>query len=178
LEKSNSKDARNRLVGGPARGPPEQPVSRPNPDGHRPPACSVDGDCSLTRFALAVVSTVDFYPLFRMTPSPTTSQLRFSTRTQVCLPYTPPFYSGLRIGVCAAPHIGHLYTLVTADIFARYNRLANPNRPLQFVTGTDEHGLKIQRAAHGASRDPQVFCDRLSVEFRVCLSLPYRLCLT
>ena len=70
-----------------------------------------------------------------------------------------------------APHIGHLYTLVTADIFARYNRLANASRPVQFVTGTDEHGLKIQRAAHVASLEPQVFCDGLSAEFRVCL--PY-----
>lgn len=75
----------------------------------------------------------------------------------------------LRIGVRVAPHVGHLYTLVTADIFARYNQLSNANRPVQFVTGTDEHGLKIQRAAQGASREPQVFCDGLSAEFRVCL---------
>ena len=66
-----------------------------------------------------------------------------------------------------APHIGHLYTLVVADIFARYNRLSNVNRPVQFVTGTDEYGLKIQRAAHGASCEPQVFCDGLSAEFQV-----------
>jgi len=68
-----------------------------------------------------------------------------------------------------APHIGHLYTVVTADIFARYHRLVNPSQPVQFVTGTDEHGLKIQRAAHGASREPQKFCDGLSAEFQVRL---------
>jgi hypothetical protein len=80
---------------------------------------------------------------------------------------TPTFHSGLRFSARVEPHIGHLYTLVAADIFARYNRLVNPNRPVEFVTGTDEHGLKIQRAAHGASRDPQEFCDLLSAEFRV-----------
>lgn len=129
------------------------------------PACSVDGSSFLTRFAQALAPAVVPYPL--SPPSRTTSQLRFSTRTQVCFPPPPVFYPGLRFSARVAPHIGHLYTLVTADIFARYNRLANPTRPVQFVTGTDEHGLKIQRAAHGASRDPQVFCDRLSAEFRV-----------
>ena len=58
---------------------------------------------------------------------------------------------------------------MTADIFARYHRLSNVNRPVQFVTGTDEHGLKIQRAAHGASLEPQEFCDGLSAEFQVRL---------
>ena len=102
-----------------------------------------------------------------MTPSRTTSRLRFSTQTQVCFLPTLNCHPGLKINAHVAPHIGHLYTIVTADIFARFNRLANPNRPVHFVTGTDEHGLKIQRAAHGANRDPQVFCDRLSAEFRV-----------
>ncbi|KAF9779503.1 tRNA synthetases class I (M)-domain-containing protein [Thelephora terrestris] len=73
---------------------------------------------------------------------------------------TPIFYPN------AIPHIGHLYTIVTADIFARYSRLTDPNRPVHFVTGTDEHGLKIQRVAHGSSRDPQAFCDLLSTNFR------------
>lgn len=89
------------------------------------------------------------------------------------LPFIPSFHPGLRLSISVAPHIGHLYTLVTADIFARYNRLSNANRPVQFVTGTDEHGLKIQRAAHGASREPQEFCDSLSADFQVRLrSLP------
>ena len=101
--------------------------------------------------------------------SRTISLPQFSIQTQVCLLSISFFLPGLRINVRVAPHIGHLYTLVTADIFARYNRLANPNRPVHFVTGTDEHGLKIQRAAHGASCDPQIFCNSLSAEFRVCL---------
>jgi methionyl-tRNA synthetase len=67
------------------------------------------------------------------------------------------------------PHIGHLYTLVTADIFARYARLARPDEHVTFLTGTDEHGLKIQRAAEAQNIEPKVFCDRISERFRVCL---------
>jgi methionyl-tRNA synthetase len=39
---------------------------------------------------------------------------------------------------------------------------------VHFVTGTDEHGLKIQQAARARGMDPQAFCDELSVQFRVC----------
>ena len=70
----------------------------------------------------------------------------------------------------AVPHIGHLHSLVIADIYARHARLANPDRPVYFVTGTDEHGLKIQKAAQEKGLDPQEFVDELSVHFRVCLS--------
>jgi methionyl-tRNA synthetase len=66
------------------------------------------------------------------------------------------------------PHIGHLYTLVTTDIFCRHARLARPDRAVHFLTGTDEHGLKIQRAAEAENSVPQVFCDRISDRFRVC----------
>jgi methionyl-tRNA synthetase len=67
------------------------------------------------------------------------------------------------------PHIGHLYTLVTADIFSRHARLAQPDNPVSFLTGTDEHGLKIQRAAEAQNLEPREFCDRISERFRVCL---------
>ncbi|THV08315.1 hypothetical protein K435DRAFT_832837 [Dendrothele bispora CBS 962.96] len=73
---------------------------------------------------------------------------------------TPIFYPN------AAPHIGHLYSLVTADIFARYNRIKNPSRPVVFVTGTDEHGLKIQKAAKAQNLPPKDFCDVISQQFR------------
>ncbi|KAL0067063.1 methionyl-tRNA synthetase [Marasmius tenuissimus] len=65
-----------------------------------------------------------------------------------------------------APHIGHLYSLVTADIFARYQRIKDPEREVKFVTGTDEHGLKIQKAALAKGMDPKVFCDEISQHFR------------
>ncbi|KAI0030696.1 tRNA synthetases class I (M)-domain-containing protein [Vararia minispora EC-137] len=73
---------------------------------------------------------------------------------------TPIFYPN------AAPHIGHLYTLVTADIIARHARLAEPDRPVFFLTGTDEHGLKIQRAAETRGMDPLSFCNEISETFR------------
>lgn len=68
----------------------------------------------------------------------------------------------------SAPHIGHLHSLVVADIFARFARLVEPTRPVLFVAGTDEHGLKIQKAARAKGMHPQAFCDELSEQFRVC----------
>jgi len=62
-----------------------------------------------------------------------------------------------------------------ADVAARYARLRYPNRPVEFCTGTDEHGMKIQKAAQDNGQEPREFCDRISQRFRVrrpsCLSL-------
>ena len=66
------------------------------------------------------------------------------------------------------PHIGHLYSLVVADVFARYQRLLNPTKHVKFLTGTDEHGLKIQKAAQAKGLAPGVFCDEISSQFNVC----------
>lgn len=66
-----------------------------------------------------------------------------------------------------APHIGHLHSLVVADIFARHAKLVDPARPVRFVTGTDEHGLKLQNAAKAKGMEPLAFCDQLSEHFRV-----------
>ncbi|KAI0832835.1 tRNA synthetases class I (M)-domain-containing protein [Trametes gibbosa] len=73
---------------------------------------------------------------------------------------TPIFYPN------SVPHIGHLHSLVVADIFARFSKISDPTRPVRFVTGTDEHGLKIQNAAKAKDMDPLAFCDELSVHFR------------
>ncbi|KAG8872530.1 methionyl-tRNA synthetase [Tulasnella sp. 331] len=73
---------------------------------------------------------------------------------------TPIFY------VNAAPHIGHLYSGVLADTLARYARLRNPDREVVFCTGTDEHGMKIQRAAADKGVAPEPFCDSVSQTFR------------
>ncbi|KAF2156908.1 hypothetical protein K461DRAFT_220169 [Myriangium duriaei CBS 260.36] len=81
------------------------------------------------------------------------SERRYIT-TKSGKPYyitTPIFY------VNAAPHIGHMYTMVLADVMKRWQVLKN--RPAVLCTGTDEHGLKIQQAAVKADRDPQSFCD-------------------
>jgi hypothetical protein len=79
--------------------------------------------------------------------------------------------SGLVLTLTSVPHIGHLYTLVTTDIISRHARLALPDRAVHFLTGTDEHGLKIQRAAEEQDLEPRQFCDRISDRFRVCSTL-------
>ena len=62
------------------------------------------------------------------------------------------------------PHMGHAYSSIVADIFARFKKLEDYN--VLFLTGTDEHGQKIQKEAKRNSKDPKVFCDELSETFR------------
>ena len=62
------------------------------------------------------------------------------------------------------PHMGHAYSSIIADIFARFKRLQG--KKVFFLTGTDEHGLKIQREAEKNKKDPKIFCDELSKKFR------------
>jgi methionyl-tRNA synthetase len=71
---------------------------------------------------------------------------------------TPIYY------VNARPHIGHAYTTLVADTIARRHRLLGHDT--FFLTGTDEHGQKIQRSAAAAGIPPQQFTDELSAEFR------------
>ena len=61
------------------------------------------------------------------------------------------------------PHIGHAYTTLTADALARWHRLLGEET--FFLTGTDEHGLKVQRAAAAAGVGPQEQADRLAMRF-------------
>ena len=62
------------------------------------------------------------------------------------------------------PHMGHAYSSIVADIFARFKKLENYN--VLFLTGTDEHGQKIQKEAKKNNKDPKIFCDELSEKFR------------
>jgi methionyl-tRNA synthetase len=62
------------------------------------------------------------------------------------------------------PHIGHAYTTVAADVLARWRRLWGDD--VFFLTGTDEHGLKIQRAAEANAMSPQQMVDATSARFR------------
>ncbi len=71
---------------------------------------------------------------------------------------TPIFY------VNAAPHIGHAYTTILVDVVTRYHRLKGDDT--FFLTGTDEHGEKIQKAAEAAGESPQAYTDQVSGEFR------------
>tara|TARA_B100002051_G_C16710607_1_gene626431 strand:+ start:105 stop:1649 length:1545 start_codon:yes stop_codon:yes gene_type:complete len=61
------------------------------------------------------------------------------------------------------PHMGHAYSSIIADIFARFKRLEG--KDVFYLTGTDEHGLKIQREAEKNNKDPKVFCDEISKKF-------------
>jgi methionyl-tRNA synthetase len=71
---------------------------------------------------------------------------------------TPIYY------VNARPHIGHAYTTLVADTIARRHRLLGDDT--FFLTGTDEHGQKIERSAAAAGIPPQQFADEVSAEFR------------
>ena len=71
---------------------------------------------------------------------------------------TPIYY------VNDAPHIGHAYTTVACDALARFMRL--DGRRVMFLTGTDEHGQKVEKAAQEAGLDPQAFTDQVSGRFR------------
>jgi len=71
---------------------------------------------------------------------------------------TPIYY------VNDAPHIGHAYTTVTADALARWHRMTGDDT--FFLTGTDEHGLKVQRAAETQGVSPKEQADRFAVRFR------------
>ncbi len=62
------------------------------------------------------------------------------------------------------PHMGHAYSSIVADIFARFKRLEDYN--VLFITGTDEHGQKIQKEAEKNKKDPKEFCDELSEKFK------------
>ncbi len=61
------------------------------------------------------------------------------------------------------PHIGHAYTSIACDIIARYNKLLGNN--VFFLTGTDEHGQKVEKAAINSNLNPQEFVDKLSQNF-------------
>src|SRR5215469_13733715 len=76
---------------------------------------------------------------------------------------TPIYY------VNDAPHIGHAYTTVACDALARFMRL--DGRRVKFLTGTDEHGQKVDKSARAAGLDPQAFCDRVSQNFREVTAL-------
>jgi len=62
------------------------------------------------------------------------------------------------------PHIGHAYTTLACDVLARFKRLDGYN--VMFLTGTDEHGQKVQDAAEKAGVAPQSFTDTVSQNFR------------
>jgi len=71
---------------------------------------------------------------------------------------TPIYY------VNDSPHIGHAYTSLACDVTARFKRLQG--KTVKFLTGTDEHGQKVEKSAADAGIDPQAFTDAVSQNFR------------
>ena len=71
---------------------------------------------------------------------------------------TPIYYPS------ANPHMGHAYSSIIADFFARFKKIDGFS--VYFLTGTDEHGLKIQRAAEKKGVEPQEFCNEISKTFK------------
>ncbi|MDB5047686.1 MAG: metS [Fibrobacteres bacterium] len=71
---------------------------------------------------------------------------------------TPIYY------VNDAPHIGHSYTTILSDVLTRFHKLAGEQT--FFLTGTDEHGQKVQQAADKAGVSPQEHCDAYSKRFK------------
>ena len=71
---------------------------------------------------------------------------------------TPIFYPN------GVPHIGHAYTALASDVLARFERL--DGKDVFFLTGTDEHGLKMQQAAAAEGLSPKALADRNSARFR------------
>lgn len=64
------------------------------------------------------------------------------------------------------PHIGTAYTTIAADVLARYYRLNYGTDNVFFLTGTDEHGLKIQQKAESLGKKPKEFCDKIVGQFK------------
>ncbi len=84
--------------------------------------------------------------------------MNFSVIDQGTFSITTPIYY-----VNDVPHIGSAYTTIAADVIARFQRLQG--KSVRLVTGTDEHGQKIQRTAEAAGRLPQEQCDLIAKEF-------------
>ncbi len=70
---------------------------------------------------------------------------------------TPIYY------VNGEPHAGHAYTTIAADVLARYHRLKG--NAVCFLTGVDEHGANIQKAAEQEGLEPQAYCDKMAPTF-------------
>ena len=77
----------------------------------------------------------------------------------------PPFYVTTAISyVNGAPHLGHAYEAISADVIARFKRL--DGHRVHFLTGTDEHGQKVAKTAQEHGEEPAKFCERIANEFR------------
>lgn len=80
----------------------------------------------------------------------------------------PPFYITTPIYyVNGSPHLGHAYTTIACDVMARFKKLDGYD--VRFLTGTDEHGIKIFQTARDQGISPQELCDRYAAQFKAIL---------
>jgi leucyl-tRNA synthetase len=78
---------------------------------------------------------------------------------------TSPFFISTPIYyVNGQPHLGHAYTSVVSDVIARFHR--SDGREVYFLTGTDEHGQKVEQSAISANKTPIQFADEVSDRFK------------
>ena len=91
-------------------------------------------------------------------PEPRTDDSGAARRRGAYYATTPIFY------VNAAPHIGHAYTTTLVDVVTRFHRLKGDDT--FFLTGTDEHGEKVAKAADKAGKTPQQYVDDVAAQFR------------
>ena len=142
---------------------PEFEDCRSNRRGHRRAAQnrSAGGHAPLSRVArilpamLPLITPIPATPLKVFRPD---REIRMSEQREKFFITTPIYY------VNARPHIGHTYTTVVCDAIARRQRMMGHDT--LFLTGTDEHGQKIERSAAAAGKSPQQFTDEVSGEFR------------
>src|ERR1700744_3207741 len=86
-------------------------------------------------------------------------------KPSLLMPERPPYYLTTPIYyVNARPHLGTAYSTIVTDTIARYKRAQGFD--VFFLTGTDEHGQKIQRSAKAMNCTPQAFVDKMAAEFR------------
>ncbi len=76
----------------------------------------------------------------------------------------PAYYVTTAISyVNGVPHLGHAYEAISTDVMARFKRLDGYD--VRFLTGTDEHGQKVEKTARDAGKEPQAFCDEIAQTF-------------
>ncbi|MDP6841949.1 MAG: methionine--tRNA ligase, partial [Rhodospirillales bacterium] len=76
-----------------------------------------------------------------------------------------PYYITTAISyVNGPPHLGHAYEAISTDVMARFKHLDGYD--VIFLTGTDEHGQKVEKSAIAAGKDPRAFCDEIAGLFR------------
>lgn len=93
-----------------------------------------------------------------------------ATASATAPPDTSPFFITTPIYyVNGDPHIGHAYTTLACDVIARFMRMEG--REVKFLTGTDEHGQKVEQSACAAGETPQAFADRVSAKFNELTSV-------